>query len=192
MSNNYALLNIPIHPLKDSYVLPKGDKPQTFYSLKVEDVFSDDLVKFFVDIGLVPQYALIFHHPPYADTQPIHTDNVGGIFRCSINWIFCESHLMRWYVPVEGTQLVPCYTSPVYGENNAKDVPFVILPSDNAVEIDRTIDKGPVLVNTGSVYHHAINTGSTDRWCVSIKFTMKSTPSWDHCIEVLSPWIRNE
>lgn len=191
MSDNFALLDIPISPLREGFVLPVGDKPQNFYSLKVDDVFNPGIIDFFVGIGFIPQHALIFHHRPLVDSQAIHIDTAGDKFRCSINWIY-GSHLMRWYVPSPGTNLMPGYVSPMHGENSAKNVPFVILPVANAIEIDRTTDTGPLLVNTGSIYHNAINTGDTDRWAVSIKFTTESTPSWEHCIRALSSYIIND
>lgn len=189
---NYRLLDIKIPPLKEGFELPKGDRPQSFYSLKVEDVFNQDIIDFFLGIGFVPQYALIFHHQPFVNYQNIHTDNVGDTFRCSINWAFCKEQAMRWYVPKEGSKIVSHTTSPLYGENNAKDVPFKILPLEDAVLIEETRDKGPMLVSVGNVFHNAVNLGDTDRWSVIMKFTMKSTPTWDHCLNALQPWLINE
>lgn len=186
---NYRLLGIDIPPLKEGFQLPKGTKPQTFYSLKVEDVFNPELIEFFSQFGFVPQYALIFHHQPFVDTQPIHKDNVGDVFRCSINWIFCKEYAMRWYKPKDESLVIPAVTSPLYGENNAKDVPFSILAADNAELIEETRDKGPILVNVGNVFHNAVNLADEDRWSVILKFTLTSTPSWEYCIDKLKSWI---
>jgi len=184
----HKLLDIKIPPLKEGFVLPVGNSEQTFYSLKVEDVFNPELISFFAELGFIPQYALIFHHTPYSTVQPIHVDNNLEQFRCSINWVFCDHHLLRWYEPKPGATPIPTHVSPVHG-GSLKDVPYVTLAEEDAVVIDETSDKGPMLVSIGNIFHKAVNLSDADRWSVILKFTLKSTPSWDYVVEKLSPYI---
>lgn len=184
---NYTLLDIKISPLCDNFVFPYGDASQSIFQYKAVEILNPELIQFFQSIDLTPIRASIFHHLPFNDKQPIHTDGLGK-FRAAINWIFCDDYVMRWYKPKDGVEF-PTKPRDAQLNGELKSTPFLKLELDDAIPIDETTDKGPILVNIGTVFHHSINLSSTDRWCLTVRFEEKDTPSWEVCIEKLSPWI---
>jgi len=191
MSDHYALLDIPVSPFRDDFVMPRGDCQQSIFQYSADEILNPSLIDFFRSINLNPVRASIFHHAPYVDMQPIHTDGAVGEFRAAINWIFCDDYVMRWYKPRDGIEF-PTTPKDAHVHGELKSTPFLKLEKDDAIVIDETRDKGPILVNIGTVFHHSINLSDTDRWALTVRFEKGSMPSWNACLDKLAPWLVKE
>jgi hypothetical protein len=175
---NYFKLSLDFEPLRGDFVFPISNSGNRTLHVYNKGALSDPCLAWMAAANLRFDKLFIFEDPGVNNVRIIHIDglkNKGKKF--AVNWnIAAGKFVMEWF------DLKPNAREII---NDAKH-PYTMFDENDAILIEESDNKGPVLFNT-SAPHSVMNLDNNIRYGVTLRFFNRL--SYEESVNFLSKWV---
>lgn len=177
---------------RDGWKFPETRGEKGIFHYKAGEIFSQNWLDYLESLGLGKAVnCVIFYKPPHYNVDNAHIDrstiNLVTVAIYGVNLVYDDDQSdMVWYnLPSQGTP-TRAYTDTLY-------TPYDMWEASSLDEICRAVLPNNKLILVRTDIPHAIFTGNSERWCISIRF--KDRPeldSWEAVEKTFQCLIENE